>query len=248
MTALALDNISINFGGVQAVSDVNLTVAEGERRVMLGPNGAGKTTLFNMIGGQLRPKQGRIALFGRDVTRLGPYQRAHAGIARTFQITSLFSALTVEENVYLAVQGTLPDRYTIWRAASDIADTTQRVEQVLTDWRLTDTRRATVRDLSYGEQRKLEIAMALARQPRVLLLDEPTAGLSTAETENVVALVKSLGRDVTVLVIEHDMDVAFEIGERFTIMSQGRVIADGDAEAIRNNAEIQSIYFGEADA
>lgn len=248
MTALVLDNIGINFSGVKAVSDVSLTVAEGERRVMLGPNGAGKSTLFNMIGGQLRPKQGRIVLFDRDVTRLSPNARAHVGIARTFQITSLFAALTVEENVYLAVQGTLPNRYTSWRAASGIASTMQRVQQLLTEWRFIDTRHAIVRDLPYGEQRKLEIAMALARRPRLLLLDEPTAGLSTAETENVVALVKSLTRDITVLAIEHDMDVAFEIGERFTVMNQGRVVADGDAQAIRSNTEIQSIYFGEAEA
>jgi branched-chain amino acid transport system ATP-binding protein len=248
MIALTLDNIAINFGGVKAVSDVSLTVAEGERRVMLGPNGAGKTTLFNIVGGQMRPKQGRVALFGRDVTRLSPNERAHAGIARTFQITSLFAALTVEENVYLAVQGTSPNGYTIWRAASSIVGTTQRVEQLLTEWRFIETRYAIVRELSYGEQRKLEIVMALAQQPRLLLLDEPTAGLSTSESENVVALVKSLGRDVTVLVIEHDMDVAFEIGERFTIMNQGRVVADGDAQAIRNDTEIQSIYFGEVDA
>jgi branched-chain amino acid transport system ATP-binding protein len=145
------------------------------------------------------------------------------------------------------VQGTLPNRYAIWRAASGIASTMQRVEQMLTEWRLVETRHVTARDLSYGEQRKLEIAMALARRPRLLLLDEPTAGLSNAETDNVVGLIKSLGRDVTVLVIEHDMDVAFEIGERFTILNQGQIVAEGDAQAIRKHPEIQSIYFGEGD-
>ena len=247
MAALELHSIAINFGGVKAVSDVTISVAEGERRVMLGPNGAGKSTLFNMIGGQLLPRQGRIALFGRDVTRLSANARAHAGIARTFQITSLFSTLTVEENVYLAVQGTSPNRYTLWRPASGIAATTQYVERVLAEWRLADTRHALVCDLSYGEQRKLEIVVALARQPRLLLLDEPTAGLSTTETENVVTLLKTLSRDVTVLMIEHDMDVAFELGEYFTIMNQGSVVAEGDAAAIRSNSEIQSIYFGEVD-
>jgi branched-chain amino acid transport system ATP-binding protein len=247
MAALELHNIAMNFGGVNAVSGVTVSVGEGERRVMLGPNGAGKSTLFNMIGGQLQPKQGRIALFGRDVTRLNASSRAHAGIARTFQITSLFSRLTVEENVYLAVQGTSPNRYTLLWPASGIAATTRYVEQVLAEWRLGDTRNALVCDLSYGDQRKLEIVMALARQPRLLLLDEPTAGLSTKETENVVTLLKKLSRDVTVLLIEHDMDVAFELGEYFTIMNRGRVIAEGDAAAIRNNSEIQSIYFGEVD-
>jgi branched-chain amino acid transport system ATP-binding protein len=178
---------------------------------------------------------------------LSPHERAHAGLTRTFQITSLFSSLSVEENIYLAVQGTSPDRYAMLRNADNVTGTTDRVGALLDQWHLTDDRHATVRDLSYGEQRKLEIAMALAHQPRLLLLDEPTAGLSTAETSNVVTLIKTLSREVTVLVIEHDMDVAFDIGERFTIMNHGRVVADGDADAIRNNAEIQSIYFGEAD-
>jgi branched-chain amino acid transport system ATP-binding protein len=247
MIALSLDQIAINFGGVQAVAGVSLDIAVGERRVLLGPNGAGKTTLFNMIGGQLRPKRGRVILFGRDITLLSPHERAHAGLTRTFQITSLFSSLSVEENIYLAVQGTSPDRYAMLRNADNVTGTTDRVGALLDQWHLTDDRHATVRDLSYGEQRKLEIAMALAHQPRLLLLDEPTAGLSTAETSNVVTLIKTLSREVTVLVIEHDMDVAFDIGERFTIMNHGRVVADGDADAIRNNAEIQSIYFGEAD-
>ena len=247
MTALVLDDIAINFGGVQAVGGVSLAIEQGERRVLLGPNGAGKTTLFNMIGGQLRPKRGRITLFGRDVTSMMPHLRAHAGLARTFQITSLFSALTVEENIYLAVQGTSPHRYAMLRDAARLPGMATQVEAVLERWRLTGGRHAIVRDLSYGEQRKLEIAMALARQPRLLLLDEPTAGLSTLETDNIVPLIKALTRDVTVLVIEHDMDVAFEIGERFTIMNYGQVVADGDAAEIRSNAEIQSIYFGGAD-
>jgi branched-chain amino acid transport system ATP-binding protein len=247
MTALKVEDIAISFGGVHAVAGVTLALAPGERRIMLGPNGAGKTTLFNLIGGQLRPTQGRIHLFGNDVTRMAPHRRAHAGLARTFQITNLLANLTVSENIHLAVQAFSPTRYALLRPASSVQPVIARVEELLAQWRFVGERDSKVRDLSYGEQRKLEIAMALAHQPRLLLLDEPTAGLSTAETQNVVALIRDLSREVTMLAIEHDMDVAFEIGERFTILHQGRIIADGDAEAIRSNAEIQAIYFGEAD-
>jgi branched-chain amino acid transport system ATP-binding protein len=248
MNALSVQHATISFGGVRAVRDITIELAVGERRVLLGPNGAGKTTLFNIIGGQMRPKQGSVSLFGRDVTHLTPFQRAHAGLARTFQITTLFASLSVEDNIYLAVQAGSAVRYAMLRDADNVRDTVERVETLLAEWHFAAQRSAVVRDLSYGEQRKLELAMALARHPRLLLLDEPTAGLSTSETQNVVALVCGLGRDVTVLVIEHDMDVAFEIGERFTIMNQGSIVADGTAEAIRANAQVQSIYFGDTEA
>jgi branched-chain amino acid transport system ATP-binding protein len=247
MNALSVRDVAISFGGVHAVTGVSLELAPGERHVLLGPNGAGKTTLFNMVGGQLRPDRGSIALYGDDITRLQPFQRAHAGLARTFQITTLFPTLSVEDNMYLAIQAIAPARYAMVRDAASVADTVSRLESLLADWRFAAERHAIVRDLSYGEQRKLELAMALCRQPRLLLLDEPTAGLSTSETDNIITLLQGLSRDVTVLVIEHDMDVAFEIGERFTIMNQGAVVIDGKAEAIRANAEIQAIYFGEAD-
>lgn len=247
MTALSIDNLSVRLGGVQAVNDVSLALQPGERRVILGPNGAGKTTMFNAIGGQIRSDRGRIAMFGRDITALSPYQRAHAGLARTFQVTTLFSALTVRENIRLAVQAFSSSRYAILRSRQAFKEMTGRVEELLGEWRFEAEQSARVSDLSYGEQRKLEIAMALAHQPRLLLLDEPTAGLSTAETEKVVGLIGGLSRDVTVIVIEHDMAVAFEIGERFTIMNQGRILVEGAADAIRNNPEIQSIYFGESD-
>jgi branched-chain amino acid transport system ATP-binding protein len=198
-----------------------------------------------MIGGQLCPTRGRISLFGRDVTGLTPHQRAHAGLSRTFQITSLFSNLTVEENLHLAVQAVLANRYSFWPGAQTAKAVDERTATIMSDWRFTGLRDTIVRDLSYGEQRKLEIAMALSHSPRLLLLDEPTSGLSAHETGSIVSLIKALGREVTILVIEHDMDVAFEIGDRFTIMNQGKVIADGDAASIRTNPEIQSIYFGD---
>jgi branched-chain amino acid transport system ATP-binding protein len=245
MMALRIEELAIAFGGVRAVDGVTLDIAAGERRVLLGPNGAGKTTLFNLIGGQLRPTHGRISLFGRDVTRLPPDRRAGAGLARTFQITNLFPHLTVEENIHLAVQGLSRHRLGMIRAAEGYRDTVERVETLLGDWRFASNRGALVRELSYGEQRKLEIAMALAHQPRLLLLDEPTAGLSAAETQNVVSVIGGLSRDITIVVVEHDMDVAFEIGDRFTILSNGRILAEGTAAEVRANAEIQAIYFGE---
>jgi branched-chain amino acid transport system ATP-binding protein len=247
MNALDLQNVAVSFGGVHAVNGVSLSLAEGERRVILGPNGAGKTTLFNIIGGQIRPDRGEITMFGRDLTSLSSYNRARAGLARTFQVTTLFSNLTVEENIRLAMQAFSSSRYAIVRAASSYTDMVERVDASLSQWSFEGESSARISDLSYGEQRKLEIAMALAHQPRLLLLDEPTAGLSTQETEKVVALIQTLSRDVTVVAIEHDIDVAFQIGEMFTIMNQGQVLLEGAAEVVRNNPEIQSIYFGESD-
>lgn len=247
MNALDIRDVAVSFGGVHAVNGVSLELAKGERRVILGPNGAGKSTLLNMIGGQVRPDRGSIKMFGQELIPLTSYNRAHRGLARTFQVTTLFSSLTVEENIRLAMQAFSVSRYQILRPAKAFDEMVNRVTASLAEWRFEGERSVKVSDLSYGEQRKLEIAMALAHQPRLLLLDEPTAGLSTLETEKVVALIKTLSRDVTVVAIEHDMDVAFEIGERFTIMNQGQVLVEGSAEVIRNNPEIQAIYFGEDD-
>jgi branched-chain amino acid transport system ATP-binding protein len=245
MTALRVDGVSKQFGGVQALDGVSLTLEAGERRALLGPNGSGKTTLFNLIGGQLSPTQGRVFLFGQDVTALPAHRRAHAGLARTFQITTLFPSLSVAENIHLAVLAFSRSRYALHLPADRYRDVIGHVETLLADWRFGANRATAVRSLSYGEQRKLEIAMALAHRPRLLLLDEPAAGLSTAETQNVVELIQRLDREVTVLVIEHDMDVAFEVAERFTILYQGRIVADGTADQIRANEQVQSIYFGE---
>lgn len=247
MNALDIQDVAVSFGGVHAVNGVSLELAKGERRVILGPNGAGKSTLLNMIGGQVRPDRGSIRMFGQELIPITSYNRAHLGLARTFQVTTLLSSLTVEQNIRLAMQAFSSSRYQILRPASAFDEMVDRVNASLAEWRFEGERSDKVSDLSYGEQRKLEIAMALAHQPRLLLLDEPTAGLSTLETEKVVALIKSLSRDVTVVAIEHDMDVAFEIGEWFTIMNQGQVLVEGAADVIRNNPEIQAIYFGEDD-
>lgn len=245
--AVAIDNVVMQFGGLRAVDGVSLEIPVGERHVLLGPNGAGKTTLFNMISGKLRPTSGRVSLFGQDVTNLAPHRRAHGGLSRTFQITSLFYDMTVEENVHLAVRALSGTRFGMIRDAYAYPAIQERVHQILRDWRFEAHKADRVGDLSYGDQRKLELAMAVANRPRILLLDEPTSGLSASETDNVVALIKELPADVTVLVVEHDMDVAFEVADRFTILHNGRLVMSGTAAEVQGNDEIQRIYFGESD-
>ncbi|MCC6193210.1 MAG: ABC transporter ATP-binding protein [Burkholderiales bacterium] len=244
MSALAIEAVSVHFGGVTAVDAVSLDIAKGERRALLGPNGAGKTTLFNAVGGQERAAAGSIRLFGEEVTAMPPHQRAVRGLARTFQITKLFPNLALRENVLIAVQAFHAGRYSLHRTALSYADLQLRVDEVLLTWGLRDKADAMVRHLSYGDQRQLEIVMALANQPRLLLLDEPTAGLSSAETAMVTELIAALPREVTVLFIEHDMDVAFRIADRVTILNQGRIVADGKPDEIRADARIRAIYFG----
>ncbi len=244
MTALAVEDVWKNFGGVVALAGVSLAVDEGERRVLLGPNGAGKTTLFHTISGNVMPSGGRIMLFDHDITRLRPDRRARLGLARTFQITNLFPRLTVLESVLLALGGSDGQGLQLIRPLSSHRAHYAAADRLLDEWGLAGTAGRIVRTLSYGEQRQLEIALALAGKPRLLLLDEPTAGLSPAETRRVVAMVHALPRDMTMLMIEHDMDVAFELADRIAVMHQGRLIAEGDEAAIRANPQVTDIYLG----
>jgi len=248
VTALTVDRLTHDFGGLRALDGVTLTVRVGERRVILGPNGAGKTTLFNLITGLLSPVAGAISLFGEDVTALSPYQRARRGLGRTFQITTLFPRLTVMESVLLAVQGADGARFSLLRPRSAYRHLWQRAEHALAEWGLADRRDMLTRELSYGEQRQVELLLAMAGQPRALLLDEPTAGLSGAETTAVVAMIERFSRDVTVLLIEHDMDVALALAEQITVLHQGRVLADGTRDAIRADPRVAEIYLGAGDA
>ena len=244
MTALTIDNVSKNFGGVAALSGVSLGIEPGERRVLLGPNGAGKTTLFHTISGNVAPSAGRIALFGDDITRLRPDRRAQLGLARTFQITNLFPRLTVLDSVLLALDGASGGGMRLMHSPSRDRDMDAQARRLLDRWGLAEASSRIVRTLSYGEQRQLEIALALAGKPRLLLLDEPTAGLSPAETRRVVAMVHELPRDMTIVMIEHDMDVAFELADRIAVMHLGRLIAEGDQAAIRSNQQVTDIYLG----
>jgi branched-chain amino acid transport system ATP-binding protein len=242
--ALSLAGVGKAFGGLRALDGVSLEVLPGERRAIIGPNGAGKSTLFSLISGEQPVTAGRIALFGRDVTRLAPYRRAALGLARTYQITNLFPRLTVLENCVLAVQALKPVKLHLHRSLARYPDLFARARAVLAAVGLAGQEGEVVRHLSHGEQRQLEIALALAAAPRLLLLDEPTAGLSPAESQTMTALLKTLDAGITLLVIEHDMDVAFALTERITVLHYGRVVADGLAREVKANPLVQEIYLG----
>jgi branched-chain amino acid transport system ATP-binding protein len=244
VTPLVIERLCKNFGGLQALRDLSLDIQPGERRAIIGPNGAGKTTLFNLIGGQLSPSSGRIFLFSHEVTKLPPFRRAALGLARTFQITTLFPNLTVLENMLLAVQALDAVKFVLYRRLTTYQHLLSTAQSRLEQWNLWEKRHALVRQLSYGEQRQLEILLAVAHLPRVLLLDEPTAGLSAAETRQVVAMIQHLDPSITVLLIEHDMDVAFQIAQHITVLHQGKLLADGSPEAIRKDPTVAEIYLG----
>jgi branched-chain amino acid transport system ATP-binding protein len=244
MSALVVTDVSRNFGGVQALSDVSFTVEPGERRLIIGPNGAGKTTLFNMLSGSFAASAGSVTLFGRDITDVPPYERARMGIARTFQITNLFPTLTVLDNVLLALQAAGKGAFSMLRRRRANRELFRNADALLQQWGLTAIAGQAAKDISYGEQRQVDLILAMAMRPKVLLLDEPTAGLSAAEVVRVVGMIRSLPRDITILMIEHDMDVAFELADRITVLHQGRLIAEGDVEAIRNNPQVTEIYLG----
>jgi branched-chain amino acid transport system ATP-binding protein len=242
--ALSVSRISRSFGGVRAVQDVDFSLATGERRALIGPNGAGKTTLFNMIAGELAPSEGRIALFGRDVTRLPPERRAALGLARTFQMNTLFPNLTVIENVLLAVHGVEPTKLRLHRPVASYQALHERARAVLASVGLSGRDDLVANTLSHGEQRQLEVALALASRPRILLLDEPTAGLSLVEARELTTLLTRLDPAMSLLVIEHDMEVVFGVTERITVLHYGKVVADGTRDEVRANPLVAQIYLG----
>ena len=242
--ALRLDRVSKSFGGLLAVDRVTLAVYPGERRALIGPNGAGKTTLFNLISGALPVSSGTISLFGSDMTNIPAHRRASAGLARTFQITNLFPDLTVLENCLLAVQALTPARFAMLRPVGAFADLHERARATLETVGIGPLGSTLVRNLSHGEQRQLEIALALAGRPRVLLLDEPTAGLSPAESRLMAELLRTLDPAITVLMIEHDMDIALELSEMVTVLHYGQVIADGPRDDVKANPQVREIYLG----
>ena len=248
MTALSVTDVSQNFEGVQALANVSFEVAPGERRLIIGPNGAGKTTLFNVLAGSYAASSGQVVLFGRDITRLPAYARARLGLSRTFQITNLFYRLTVLENILLALQAGNGAASPVLRLLQQDRALLARADALLEQWGLGECAKQAAQDISYGQQRQLDILLAMAVAPKVLLLDEPTAGLSAAEVPRVKAVLRGLPRDTTVLMIEHDMDVAFEIADRITVLHQGRLLAEGNGEAIRSNPQVTEIYLGPIEA
>jgi len=241
---LGLRSVSRVFGGLRAVDGVTLSVNRGERRALIGPNGAGKTTLFNLISGEVRPTAGEIDFLGADVTALAPHQRAARGIARTFQITRLFVSLTVRENMLLAYEALDARRFTWYRPLSSFTDLGDRAAGLLDAFGLLARQDEVAANLSYGDQRMLEVALSMAGRPMLLLLDEPMAGLSSAERSLMLRRLDQLDPVIAVLMIEHDMDVAFGFAHTVTVLDQGRVLFEGTADEVGANADVQRIYLG----
>jgi branched-chain amino acid transport system ATP-binding protein len=241
---LRLRRVGRRFGGVQAVREVDLDVYPGERRALLGPNGAGKTTLFNVVSGEFPPTAGQVELFGRDVTRMPARTRAKLGLTRTFQTSRLFLGLTVEDNLYLAGLGVRGGHLRPVRLPGRDGPLRARAHELAERVGLENQLGTVVGSLSHGEQRQLEVAMARAGEPKMMMLDEPAAGLSRGERVALTELLTSLDRDITLILIEHDMDVALTVAERVTMMHDGRVIVEGTPAEIRANTLVHDLYLG----
>lgn len=245
MTAVvAIDNLVKDFGGLRAVDGVSLQVAPGERRALIGPNGAGKTTLFHCITGTLQPSSGSVKLFGNDVTYLPEHRRTKLGMGRTFQITNVFTDLTLSENLALAIVGTDRRKWICSRPLDALPAVREQALAGLEAVGLIDRADEPVKFLSYGERRQLELALALNTNPKVLFLDEPCAGLSPSERHRIFKMVRALPREITLVLIEHDMDVALGLADRVTVMNRGRVMAEGTPAEVQSNPEVRDVYFG----
>jgi branched-chain amino acid transport system ATP-binding protein len=241
---LQLDQVGVRFGALKAVDNVSLRVRRGERRAIIGPNGAGKTTLFHAITGVVPSTSGSIAFEGRDLTRLPPHRRASFGISRTFQITNLFPGLTVQQNMALALRGLSPKKFSVFGAAGLTGGESAAADHALGLSRLASRAASLVSELSYGEQRQLEMAMALAASPRLLLLDEPAAGLSPSERVIVADIIRALPGEITIVLIEHDMDLVLSLVDWVTCLNNGQFLAEGAPGDIRNNVDVQNVYLG----
>ncbi|MPZ86869.1 MAG: ATP-binding cassette domain-containing protein [Nitriliruptorales bacterium] len=241
--ALRLDTVTVRFGGIVAVDRVSMEMAPGQRWAVIGPNGAGKTTLFRSVSGEVLPTSGTIELFGEDITRKPAHQRAHRGIGRTYQVTNLFPALSVEENVMMASQGLSKSRFRCWSPIRLSGAFGDRVQWALEQVELNNRRSRIVSELSHGEQRQLELAMGLASQPKLLLLDEPAAGLSASERVLMRRLIDGLPGDLTLVLIEHDMGLALELVQWVVVLDNGEMIATGTPEEIRGNQKVQDVYL-----
>jgi branched-chain amino acid transport system ATP-binding protein len=237
--ALVLEGVTRNFGALRAIEDISFSVAAGERRAVIGANGAGKTTLFNVITGDFPANVGRVLFFGEDVTLHAPFERIRMGLRRTYQSSLLLRDLSVRDNLFLAVRGVSRNRFSFIRNSrtNSVIDLLERV-------RLSRVADAPVSSLSHGQQRQLEIGMALAGAPRLILFDEPAAGLSPAERTELVALLTSLPAHMGFIIIEHDLDIALRVVQRVTVMHNGRILKHGTPAEIENDAEVQAIYMG----
>ncbi len=242
--ALELHGVVRRFGGVTAVAGVNLAVGQGERVAVIGPNGAGKTTLFRLIAGEMAPSEGTVRLFGSDVTSVPAFRRARLGISRTFQVSNLLLDLSVLDNVRVAAQASRPVRHRFWWPQGRLDPVTASSEAVLESVGLADRRADRVSDLSHGEQRQLEIAMALATEPKLLLLDEPAAGLALGERVMLRELLEGLPRSLPFLLIEHDMSLALELADRVLCLDNGHEVAVGTPDEVRADVRVQDVYLG----
>ena len=242
--ALEVKGLCKSFGGLPATNGVSLAIEAGERRLIIGPNGAGKTTLFNLITGDLPADAGSIKLFGEEVVRQRTDQRAQRGLARTFQIITLFPKDTLAHNVVLSLLGRMPARWNAFAPLSARRDLYERAHEILAGVGLADSAERPLAQVSYGEKRRVEIAMALAQQPKLLLLDEPLAGLSMEERQTVQALLAAIPRDITIIMIEHNMDTALAFAERITLLHYGKVIVEGTRAEVVAHPRTREVYLG----
>ena len=241
---LELKGLSKSFGGLHAVQDVCLQVFAGDRKAIIGPNGAGKTTLFNVVTGVLPATSGQVLLFGRDITGWPSHRRTALGMARTFQITSLFPKLTVLDNVLLAIKGVRGSKFVMWRPLSSYPDVHEKARRLLESAGYWDRREVEVRNLSHGERRQVEIVLGLASDPKILLLDEPAAGLASGESQEMTGFLKRLDPELAILLIEHDMDVVFDVAAEISVLHFGEILESGTPQQIHDSPRVQEIYLG----
>lgn len=243
---LEIKNAYFSYGIAPILQNINLKINEGEIRAIIGPNGAGKSTLLNIISGRNFPQKGKLFFQGKDVTSLAPYRKRQMGISRSFQITNIFPAFTVYENIRLAVQGMGKNRYNIWRSIASDQGIHEETFQLIKECNLTDVAFRDVNELSYAQQRQVEIALVLAKSPKLLLLDEPTAGLSVEESKWIADMIQRIARNhhLTIIFVEHDMDIVFRISNLITVLHYGQVFVEDTPENIRTNPKVQEIYLG----
>ncbi|MBW1667524.1 MAG: ABC transporter ATP-binding protein [Deltaproteobacteria bacterium] len=244
MKALEIKNLYKYFGGIQAIHDLSMNLDEGIKKAIIGPNGAGKTTLFNIINGLLPATSGKISLFGRDITHMSIHQRTQLGLARSFQTTRLLFELSLLDNIMLAIQGTQSSRFGLFRPVMGYSHIVAKAQKLLELVDLWEKRNEMVLNIAHGEQRKMEIALSLASEPRLLLLDEPASGLTTSERAEIAQLILRLTENRTILIVDHDMDLVFNISDRILVLHYGKIISEGTPDEIRANERVMEIYLG----
>ena len=243
MEILKVENLSKNFKGIRALRDVSFNVEEGEKLVVIGPNGAGKTTLINILNGQLLPSSGHI-YFGRDISTMPVHRRTHLGMSRSFQLNRLFPDFSVFDNVLLGCHSTCASCFQMFRPITAYRREFAKVQELLELMELDEKKDVLIKNLPYGEQRKLEITLSLALEPRLLLLDEPSAGLTAAESTHIISIISKLRSDITAIIVAHDMDLVFGVADRILVLHYGQVLAEGTPEEIKASPSVREIYLG----